>query len=120
MVKLVKCRSKWSSAGQTGRTLVKLACALARAYSLAASYALLRLVGALVPLVPPPDLVAAGLDKSLHNEHAYDTDHLSACGLALQPRDSLCGSPLVVAAVAGKRAAAAPEFEIAQVRPKRA
>mmetsp|Transcript_85959 Transcript_85959/g.229359 ORF Transcript_85959/g.229359 Transcript_85959/m.229359 type:complete len:465 (-) Transcript_85959:724-2118(-) len=52
------------------------ACLFTMVYAFVVSYALLRVVGAVLPLVPPPEMVAEGLDVTIHGEHAYDEDHV--------------------------------------------
>ncbi len=45
------------------------------------SYFLLKGIEAVVPLRPPVHALAAGLDSTIHGEHAYDHDHLVHAGL---------------------------------------
>ena len=57
------------------------ACAFGVVYAYVVSYLLLRFVALLTPLVPPIEVIAAGLDSTIHGEHAYDMDHAAKEGL---------------------------------------
>ena len=64
------------------------ACAFTLVYAFIVSYLLLRGISLFLPLVPPVNIVEAGLDKTIHGEHAYDSDHIVSSGLPVHPLES--------------------------------
>jgi hypothetical protein len=95
------------------------ACAFTLVYALVLSYLLLRGINLFLPLVPPMDIVAAGLDKTLHGEHAYDSDHIIHSGMQIDTGDSFYVSAETTAgetARDAKRAAVHPESEVVALR----
>ncbi len=90
------------------------ACAFTLVYALVLSYLLLRGIDLLLPLVPPMDIVAAGLDSTMHGEHAYDSDHIVHAGMQLSATGSFFVASEAAAELAGE--AKPPEGEVAALR----
>jgi len=65
---------------------IQLAAACGTAvYSFVVSFALLHIVNLITPVVPSAEDIAAGLDSSMHGEHAYDEDAIRASSSAKNP-----------------------------------
>jgi hypothetical protein len=103
--------------GASGELLGKqvAACAFTLVYAFVVSYLLMRGIDVFLPLVPPVDIVAAGLDKTMHGEHAYDSDHIVHAGMQIETRDSFYVSADELTRET-KRAAVHPEGEVAALR----
>jgi hypothetical protein len=91
------------------------ACCFTLVYALVLSYLLLRVINVFLPLVPPADIVAAGLDKTIHGEHAYDSDHIVQSGLQVGAGDSFYVPADTAAALSDRLSA---ETKLAAVHPE--